>query len=446
MPEDTVGILDARPVSRLQIVVAAICIMVAVMDGFDTQAIGYVAPAIIKDWDIERVVLGPVFSAGLIGSLLGALTFGTLADRYGRRPMLIVCTLVFGTAALASSQAASVPALVVLRFVTGLGLGGAMPIALAQTSEYMPRRIRSVAVTLTYVGFSMGAALGGVAAEELLRQFSWQAVFVAGGVPTLVLMGAIAVWLPESLAFMARQASRPTRLEAVLKRLGVAAGTVLAVRSRPPAVAAAVAELFADGRAAVTAAVWLIVFMNLVELYFFSNWLPVILHDVGLTVGEAALVTALFQIGGSVGAVAIGVLIDRLPKFIVLGCSFVSAAAFIAAVGGVLAAATGVLLFWGLAAVVTCAGVCVVGGQIGVIAAASTIYPAAVRTSGVGWALGIGRIGSVVGPFVGSALIANHLPVHELFAVGAVPAVIAGASALWLGSFDRTRATRAKTA
>ncbi len=446
--KDVTGLLDERPLSRLQVVVGLICILVAVMDGFDTQAIGYVAPAIIQDWGIPKLTLGPVFSAGLIGSLLGALIFGPVADRYGRRPVLVICTLVFGTAALASSLAASVPVLLALRFITGLGLGGAMPVALAQTSEYMPRRIRGLAVTLTYVGFSLGAALGGVAADQLIRHFSWEAVFVAGSVPTLVLVFCIAVWLPESIDFMVKQGSHRGRLARVLGKLGVDAGMV-----REPEVqkagrlglAAAVAQLFADGRAPATAAIWLIVFMNLVELYFFTSWLPVIVHDTGMTVGDAALVTALFQIGGSVGAVVIGWLIDRFPKFIVLGCIYLGAALFIALVGCVLAGVHGPLVFVALAAVVTCAGACVVGGQIGVIAATSTIYPAAIRTSGVGWALGIGRIGSVVGPFIGSALIANQLPVLELFAIGAVPAVMAGSSALWLGFFDVPGLRQGKT-
>lgn len=439
---DVAALLDQRPLSRLQVMVAVICILVAAMDGFDTQAIGYVAPAIVRSWGIDNAALGPVFSAGLTGSLLGALMFGTLADRYGRRPVLVCCTLIFGTAAVASSLAASIPVLLALRLVTGLGLGGAMPIVLAQTSEYMPQRVRAVAVTLTYVGFSMGAALGGVAADQLLRRSGWPAVFVAGGVPALVLMGCIAAWLPESIDFMLRQRRRRHRLEPVLTGLGIKAGMVREPAVRPDrlAVRAAVAALFAGGRAATTAAVWLIVFMNLVELYFFSSWLPVICHDAGLTVGDAALVTALFQTGGSVGAVVIGWLIDRLPKFMVLGCIFTGAAVFVAAVGTVLDGVHGTAMFAALAAAVTLAGVCVVGGQIGVIAAASTIYPAAVRTSGVGWALGIGRIGSVVGPFVGSTLIANRLPVLELFAAGAVPAVIAAAGALWIGSAGRAGA------
>jgi MFS transporter, AAHS family, 4-hydroxybenzoate transporter len=428
-------LLDPRPLSRLQIVVGVLCILVAVMDGFDTQAIGYVAPAIVESWAVPKFVLGPVFSAGLVGSLLGALIFGSLADRYGRRPILLLCMTVFGCAALASSIAGSVQTLLILRFITGLGLGGAMPIAIAHTSEFMPKRIRSLAVSLTYVGFSMGAALGGVAADQLIRHFSWEAVFVAGGVPTLVLMLCIAAVLPESIDFLLREPNERQRLNAILGKLGIEAGVVHKTISRQhhPSLTATVGALFADGRAVVTSAIWVIVFMNLMQLYFFSSWLPIMIHDANIAVGDAALITALFQLGGSGGALVIGYLIDRFQKFIVLGFIYMAGALFIGSIGGILDGIHGPVVFVSLAAAVMLAGVCVVGGQIGVITATSTIYPDAIRTSGVGWALGIGRIGSVTGPFVGSALIANQLPVTELFAIGAMPALVASVTSLWLG-------------
>jgi MFS transporter, AAHS family, 4-hydroxybenzoate transporter len=431
---DLNALFDQRPLSPLQFGIVALCILIAVMDGFDTQAIGYVAPAIVESWDITKQALGPVFSAGLVGSLLGALIFGLLADQFGRKPVLLVCMTIFGTAALASAMAGSVAMLLALRFVTGLGLGGAMPIAIAHTSEFTPKRIRSLAVTLTYVGFSMGAALGGVAADQLIRHLSWNAVFVAGGVPTLVLMLAIAALLPESIAFLLGRPHDRLRLTAVLKKIGVEPpvppGPV--ARQQRRSIIATVGLLFADGRALLTAGIWLVVFANLMELYFFSNWLPTMIHGADIEVGNAALITALFQIGGSAGAVAIGILIDRFRKFAVLGGVYLAGAFFIGAVGLILDGMHGASLFAGLAVAVTLAGVCVVGGQIGAIAAASTIYPDAIRTSGVGWALGIGRIGSVVGPFIGSALIANRLPIPELFAIGAIPALIASFTSLMI--------------
>jgi MFS transporter, AAHS family, 4-hydroxybenzoate transporter len=443
-PRNFRELLDERPVSRLQIMVLILSILVAVMDGFDTQAIGYVAPAIVESWGVTKQALGPVFSAGLIGSLFGALIFGLLADRFGRRPMLILCTTIFGCAALASATASTVPTLIALRLITGLGLGGAMPIALAHVSEFMPARVRNIAVTLTYVGFSLGAALGGFAADQVVRHLSWSAVFVAGGVPTLVLMLCIAAVLPESVGFLIRRSDAQSRLLAILKKLGIEESTfhTTTEQRRPYALIGTVGLLFGDGRALLTAAIWLIIFLNLMQLYFFTSWLPIMIHGAAIGIGSAALITALFQVGGSVGALVIGVLIGRFQKFVILGSVYLGGVLFIASVGVILDSIHGPLVFAGLAVAVTLAGVSVVGGQIGAIAATATIYPEAIRTTGVGWALGIGRVGSVVGPFIGSTLIANQLSARELFAMGAVPALIAGVTALtitFLGLEPRVR-------
>jgi AAHS family 4-hydroxybenzoate transporter-like MFS transporter len=413
------------------------------MDGFDTQAIGYVAPAIVQSWKISKVALGPVFSAGLIGALLGALTFSPLADRFGRKPILILCSVLFGCGALATAGAESLTALLILRLITGLGMGGAMPIAIAQTSEFMPARARTLAVTLTYCGFSLGAALGGMAADQLIERFSWQAVFVAGGIPILVLALAMIFWLPESISFLLSHNTTRKRGEAALIRLGVDPNNI------PPAVhrqtrlspTAAVRQLFAEGRTAQTLAIWIIVFMNLMELYFFTSWLPTVIHAAGLTIGTAALVTALFQAGGTVGALIISKLLNNFRKFRVLGCIYIGAAVFVSAVGYLLASGAALTALITIQIAVTLAGACIVGGQIGTIAATSTLYPTSIRSSAVGWALGIGRLGSVIGPFVGSALISAELGNFELFLIGAVPVSIAAAVALWLDTavFRATR-------
>jgi AAHS family 4-hydroxybenzoate transporter-like MFS transporter len=430
-------LLDQRPLSRLQITVWVLCVLVAMMDGFDTQAIGYVAPAIVQAWGISKLALGPVFSAGLVGSLLGALIFGPSADRFGRKPVLIVCASIFGLAALATANAESTLVLLGLRFVTGLGMGGAMPIAIAQTSEFMPRRIRGFAMTLTYCGFSAGAALGGLAADQLIQRFSWQSVFIAGSVPTLVLVFCMVFWLPESISFLLSHDDTRGRAKIILGKLGLNPSEIRysAWRSDKLALTTAVGRLFTDGRAPITAAIWLIVFMNLVELYFFTSWLPTVIHGVGISIGLAALVTALFQVGGTLGALAIGRLIDIFRKFRVMCCVFFSAAVFVTSVGYLLSHTDSSWAFVSIACAVTLAGVCVVGGQIGIIAVTATIYPTEIRSAGVGWALGIGRIGSVVGPFIGSALIAGQLPIFELFLIGAVPVVIAGSTSLWLDAF-----------
>ena len=441
---EAIGPLDSVPLSRLQILVILCCALVAMTDGFDTQAIGYVAPAIVQSWSISKVALGPVFSAGLIGALFGALLFSPIADRFGRKPVLIVCATVFGCASIATAFADSVPSLLALRLVTGLGMGGAMPVAIAQTSEFAPSRVRALAVTLTYCGFSIGAALGGLVADHVMERYGWQAVFIVGGIPPLGLALVMAFALPESIAFLLGHPKTHARGEALLERLGVKLATL---RELPRAATrlspiVAVGRLFADGRAAMTVAIWTIVFMNLVELYFFSSWLPTVIHEAGIGIGAAASVTALFQVGGTVGALVIGRTIDRFRPFRVLACVYSGAAVFVSLVGWLVAERAGGGLPE-IAAAVTLAGVCVVGGQIGVIATASSLYPTTFRSSGVGWALGIGRIGSVLGPLLGSVLMAAQLPVVQLFLIGSVPAIIATVTALRLDALTTKRSAEA---
>jgi MFS transporter, AAHS family, 4-hydroxybenzoate transporter len=426
--------IDRQRLTALQIVVLVLCTTIALLDGFDTQAIGYVAPAIIKSWAVPKATLGPVFSAGLFGSLLGALMFGPLADRFGRKPMLLVCTLVFGIGALASSMAHSVDALLTLRFVTGLGMGGAMPIGISLTSEYMPKRVRATMVTITYCGFSLGAALGGVAANQLIGTVGWRGVFILGGAAPLALFVVIAAFLPESIRFLLLRRQDSPQVRRILDRLGIVYAGAQRYRSTEEVRGRAwtVGQLFSEGRWPFTVAIWVIVFMNLIELYFFSSWLPTVISEAGAN--HAALITALFQVGGTVGALLIGKLVDRLPPLRVLAAVYLGAAVFVASVGMLLTGSTAVLTL-----AVTLAGFCVVGGQIGVIAVTSSAYPTTIRSSGVGWALGIGRVGSVVGPFVGSALMQAQFPDSSLFLFGAIPALIASVTAVGLDVQRRSR-------
>lgn len=433
---EVVQLLDEKPLTLTQVTVAALCAAIALMDGFDTQAIGYVAPAIVQSWAISKLALGPLFSAGLIGSLFGALIFGSLADRFGRRLLLIFCTVVFGCGALASSFATSLVALSALRLLTGLGMGGAMPIAIAQTSEFMPTRVRGIMVTLTYCGFSVGAALGGVAASQLIERFGWRSVFVMGGLVPLLLVGCLMLWLPESIEFVVARNGIDAKAGSLLYKLGISTAELREMVSpsfdRRPRASVGLGQLFTGALAILTPVIWLIVFMNLVELYFFSNWLPTMIHGAGIHLGHAALITALFQVGATVGALGIGGLIDRFRKFRVMASSYLAAAILVGSVGFLLSrisvGSTGIVLF---AAAVTLTGACVVGAQIGIVAVTSTIYPASIRSSGVGWALGVGRTGSIVGPLVGSVLIAAKFDNTKLFLVGATPVAIAALLSLF---------------
>jgi len=379
----------------------ALCAMVTFTDGFDTQAIGYVAPAIVKAFGVDRTALAPVFAVGLFGLMLGALAFGPIADRVGRKPVLVFCTAFFGVCSLLTTRATTVNELFYFRFITGLGLGGALPNAIAITTDLAPARLRATTVMVMFCGFSIGAAVGGFMAASLLTRYGWPAVFVAGGIGPLVVALLVLGYLPNS------RTPRPERLP--------------------------VAQLFESGRSSMTILLWIVFFMSLLDLYFVTNWLPTLINDSGIALDRAVLVTAIFQLGGTVGTLTLGQLFDRLPPFRVLAATYLVAAALVAAIGLVAASIDALFI------VAFGAGFCIVGGQTGANALTATAYPAGIRATGVGWALGIGRIGSIVGPLVGGLLLALKWETHDLFFVAAVPVLVASACALWV---DRLPAYR----
>ncbi len=415
---DVPRFIDERKISRLQLSVLALCAAVIFMDGFDAQAIGYVAPSLGKAWGLPPGTLGPVFGAGLFGLMLGALIFGPLADRTGRKSIIILCAAWFGVCSLLTVAAFSLSTLLVIRFLTGVGLGGVMPNAIALTSEYGPRRSRATMVTVMFCGFSLGSALGGVLAAKLIPAFGWPAVFWAGGILPLALVPLLAVALPESLHVLVLKGTEQRRIGRILSRID----PTLVLDERTLFVAAEerrggflVRHLFEDRRGAVTALLWIMFFMNLLDLYFLANWLPTVINGVGLSVEAAVIIGALFQVGGTLGTLSLGWLIDQQGALSVLGATFVMGGLLILAVGSV--GASPVLL----SLLVFAAGFCVVGAQIGANALAATFYPTFIRSTGVGWALGIGRIGSIIGPVLAGVMLSVHWTVRTIFLAGAVP-------------------------
>jgi len=384
--------LDEPPITRQQWLVAVMCGLIVVVDGYDAQAMGYVAPALSAALHIPRSVLGPVISSGLVGMMIGAIVSGSLADRIGRRPVLIACALVFGVGSLLTATADSVQALVIFRALTGLGMGGAMPNAIALTSESMPQRLRGRAVTTMICGFSLGASVGGFVAAAIIPSLGWPAVFVVGGTAPILIAIAAFKWLSDS-----RRAAGP---------------------------GFSVAHLFTEGRGVATVLIWVVYFTNLLNLYFLNSWLPTIMNDSGVPVSTAIRLTALFQVGGIGGALVLGLILDRWFSFWVLAVCYLWAAIAVFLIGG--AGASPILL--GIA--IASAGLGIIGGQNGGHAVTAGFYPPAIRSTGVGWALGVGRIGSITGPIVGGLLLAQGTAVHQVFWAAAVPALIATLAAI----------------
>jgi MFS transporter, AAHS family, 4-hydroxybenzoate transporter len=427
-PIDVIDFIDNRPVGGFHIRLLLTCAAVLFLDGFDTQAMGYVAPALAKEWGLGKAALGPVFSTGLFGLMIGALVFGPLADRIGRKTIIIGSTLAFGLGALVTAAVQDVNTLLIVRFLTGLGLGGAMPNVIAMTSEFNPHRRRATMVMITFCGFSVGAALGGLLAADLIPRFGWRSVFIVGGVAPLVMVPLLALRLPESVRFLALKGNASARVADLLRlidpKAAFAANTAFVVQESH-LTGLPVAHLFREGRTAVTLLLWVVFFMSLLDLYFLANWLPTVLNDLGASVPQAVVIGSMLQVGGVVGTFALGSLIDRF-SFRALALVYFAAVFAIGAIGqlGHSTALVTVAIF--------AAGFCIVGGQIAANALAASFYPTSVKATGVGWALGIGRIGSIVGPIVGGVLLEQKWSAASVFVAAGAAALCAACAAFWL--------------
>lgn len=423
---DVRDFIDQRKFGKYQLAVTAMCALAVFLDGFDTQAIGYVAPAIIKTFHVSRAALAPVFSASLIGLMLGALLGGPLADRFGRRPVLLMGMLVFGVLSLLTASATSIESLLVLRLLTGLGLGSVMPNAVALTSEFSPERTRSTSVMWMFCGFSLGAALGGLAAAGLIQDFGWKSVFVVGGVLPCIAVVGLWIYLPESVRFLVLKGGQEDRIRRTLLKIDPAFDHAAATQfatDEPASAHFPVRELFADKRTMLTLLLWIVFFMSLMDLYFLSNWLPTVISDAGISVSSAALITSMLQIGGTVGTLMLGRVFDKMSPFRALSFIYFIGAISIVLVGMVGTSAPLLII------TIFAAGFCVVGGQIGANALAAKSYPTAIRSTGVGWSLGVGRIGSIIGPVVGGVLLSLQWEMHQVFLIAAIPVFIAGIAA-----------------
>jgi len=435
---DIPDLINNNKIGSFQIGMLILCGLCVIMDGFDVQAMGYVAPAIIADWNVSKANLGPVFGAGLFGMLVGSLVFSITADKFGRRPVLIGSTIFFSLCMLVTPMATTIEQLQLIRFITGLGLGAVMPNAMALAGEYSPLRKKVTLMMLVSCGFTLGAVVGGLLSAALIPAFGWKSVFYVGGVVPLAIGVAMFFLLPESMQFLVLKQRNLDKVAAWLKRIDptvtITADTHYVVHEKEHK-GAPVLQLFRDGRAKMTILLWVMNFMNLLNLYFLSNWLPTIAKDAGLSTANAVLAGTALQVGGTIGTLVMGQLIDRSSfRHILLPCFLVAAVA-IALIGrpDVSLAFLFISIF--------IAGFCVVGGQPAVNALAASYYPTTLRSTGIGWSLGVGRIGSIAGPVLGGELIRMNWPNSTIFLVVAIPAVV---SALMVMSMRGEAATGRK--
>ena len=432
------AVMNGKKMSALQILTLFLCFLVVAADGFDVASVGYVAPLLKKTWALTPAQLGPIFGAGLLGLTLGSFIFGPMADRIGRKRVIVMSMILFGIGSLACGYAASPTWLVALRFLTGVGLGGAMPTAITLSSEFSPDRNRAWMVTLMFCGFTIGLAFGGAVAALLIPAFGWQGVFIFGGIMPLCLAPLIWRFLPESLRFMAGKKKFDAEARRVMQRLTGNSGAIPDIALQEPAGPAAagdgvVATLFSRYYRSGTLLLWLAFFCTLWVYYQVSSWLPTVMTDAGVAVTQAATIGAMMPLGGTIGSLINARLMDRYNPFLVLSFSYLVAAVSIVCVGTAIHDTS-----W-LYVAVFCTGLGLSGAQTGANVLVSGFYSTVARATGVSWALAIGRIGSIVGSMTGGMLLAAMPSSQSALAVFAIPTVIAGVAMLVTGRIYRDR-------
>ena len=417
--------LDRSRFSGFQKAIFAMCFLIVLLDGFDTAAIGYVAPALVVEWGVAKPQLAPVLSAALFGLAAGALVSGPLADRFGRRAVLIAAVIVFALGSLVCARAGGLDALVVWRFLTGVGLGAAMPNAVTLMSEYCPARRRALVTNAMFCGFPLGAAFGGFLAAWLIPNFGWRAVFVVGGVAPLLLAVALALFLPESIRFLVARGGAVARVRALLAPIAPEAaqaeGFVVAQASERNEAGARL--VLSPALRLGTFMLWIAYFMGLVIFYAMINWLPLLLKEAQIAPTTATLVTSLFALGGF-GAIASGWLMDRADADGTVAAFYGLTAVGVAALGAFLGA-PGALM-----TAVFFAGVAMNTAQTSMPALAAAYYPTQGRGTGVAWMLGVGRFGGVAGSFLVGALTQMGLALPTIFLAIAAAGVLAALALL----------------
>ena len=414
------ALIDAAPIGAMQWLVIICCFLVVMMDGFDTAAIGFIAPAIREHWQLSAADLAPLFGAGLLGLTAGALLCGPLSDKFGRKRVIEWCVALFGLFSLLSAFSPNLEMLIVLRFLTGLGLGGAMPNTITMTSEYLPSRRRGALVTLMFCGFTLGSALGGIVSAQLVAVIGWHGILVLGGVLPLALFFGLLVALPESPRWLVRR-QRPQAQ--ISRTIGAMTGeryenTEFWLDEPAATQKGSISQLFAGRQLTITLMLWVVFFMSLLIIYLLSSWMPTLLNHRGIDLQHASWVTAAFQVGGTLGALLLGVLMDKFNPFWVLAVSYALGAVCIVMIG---LSENGL---WLMALAIFGTGIGISGSQVGLNALTATLYPTQSRATGVSWSNAIGRCGAIVGSVSGGMMMAMNFSFDTLFFVIAVPAAV----------------------
>lgn len=426
---DIQQVIDESPFSGFHWLLIVLGFLVLAIDGFDTAAMGYIAPTLSAEWGIHKQDLGPVLSAALLGLSLGALIAGPVSDRMGRKRVLVFSCLFFGLASLGTAWAQSLNTLTLWRFLTGLGLGAAMPNAITLISEFAPQRCRAMAINTMYCGFPLGAAGGGVISSWLIPNYGWHSVLLAGAIAPLALTVLLVLFLPESVKYLVHRGKGVAQVKRIAQRF--ISGSLEQVtqfyldEDRVTVKKGSVAQLFSMPWLPGTLMLWMTYFMGLVIYYVLLSWMPTLMLGMGYPLAESAWLTSLFTFGGTAGILLAGWLMDRWEAHKVVSLGFILTMLFALALGF---EHNHIILF---GALIFLMGITMNGAQSGLQTLAATFYPTHCRATGIAWMQGVGRFGGVAGTMMSAQLLSLQWQADSILMFLSLPALVAAAATIY---------------
>jgi MFS transporter, AAHS family, 4-hydroxybenzoate transporter len=418
---DVAEVVERQKLGGFLIALVVMSWIITFFDGFDSQAIAFAAPYLTTQYHLDRLMMGNIFAMGLVGTLIGGFAFGYLGDRIGRRPGIILSTAAFGLFTLGFVLADGYGALLLLRLLDGIALGGMIPLSWALNIEYAPKRYRSTIVTVIMIGYSVGTALGGPAANWLIPQYGWQALFAVGGALSLVAALALVFVLPESARFLASKGLQPHVVADLLRRLTgetmphdatfVVADEAGHVANFRPAL------LFRDRLRLITPLLWLAYIASSMAVFFLATWTPLVFEALHFTRAQAALAGSVNAATGAIGGLVLMRFTDNLGAGAITMMPLIAVPLLLVA-AFVDMSQTAFFVLFALVALF------LIGGHFGLHSIAGIFYPSAYRSNGTGWAFSVAKIGSIAGPYAGGLILSSSLPVRQIFGVLAIcPAV-----------------------
>lgn len=428
METDLKSLLDQNSISRLQYATIFICFLMNVLDGMDVLVISYAAPAIAQSWGIGPEALGMVFSSGLIGMTIGALFLAPFADQIGRKTLIIISCALMGLSIYLTSYANSVSTLIMFRLISGVGIGSMLATTAALAAEYTPHRTRDFWVSLVISGYPVGAVLSGLVAAKVITEYGWPQMFQLAGVASLITLPLIFIFLSESIEFYIKKQPQNALEKAnqLLNKMGLNKLSALP-EFISQKTGSSVSSLLKNEYRIPTFQLWTALFLAFATLYFLTSWIPKLASNTGLSMALSIYAGTIFNVGAFFGIITQGYFSSRFGSKKTIGLFFILTALLMAFFGLFIGSDLLLVVFGFL-------GFGIQGGFVGLYAVSARMYPTEFRTTGVGWSIGIGRLGGIIGPAAGGILIGMGLSMVQNFLIYAVPTVLAGIMTLYISS------------